>query len=312
VRYSNSFHPYRASPIPLASMNEEKLHLPKLAEDGSNWITYRNRMQWTMKMRGLGDHLTNTVTMKSYEDPGDVSRLSPPQRWVKGEIKDSGLLDATIPDEVFHKVKDTANVKEVWDRLKGEFEGISRSVLVDLGRNFQTTRCSEDDDVCARFSKLAHLREKLSALGRSISDYEYVAVLISSLPSCYDGLSTLSPPPATSMMMMSTSLPPPLPGRQSGNMRSVPSEKKTSLKMRHLPPPKPIRISPRRVSNASIARRRARGTTSQSAGRRAAVMKVEGQRDPKTRERTRPWPRMARTQRTPQKQNRPRRTSPGQ
>jgi hypothetical protein len=181
-------------------MNKEKLHLPKLAEDGSNWITYRNRMQWTMKMRGLGDHLTNTAITKSYEDAGDVSGPSPPQRWVKGEIKASGLLDATIPDEVFHKVKDTANVKEVWDRLKGEFEGISGSVLVDLWRKFQTTRCGEDDDVRARFSKLTHLRMKLSALGRSVSDDEYVAVLIGSLPSCMMAPSTLSPPPAMSMM----------------------------------------------------------------------------------------------------------------
>jgi transposase InsO family protein len=168
-------------------MNEEKLHLPKLAEDGSNWITYRNRMQWTMKMRGLGDHLTNTAKTKSYDEAGEVGGLSPDQRWVKDEIKASGLLDATIPDEVFYKVKDTTNVKEVWDKLKEEFEGKSRSVLVDLGRKFQTTRCGEDDDVRAHFSKLAHLREQLSALGRSVSDDEYVAVLIGSLPACYDG-----------------------------------------------------------------------------------------------------------------------------
>jgi hypothetical protein len=171
----------------LASVSEEKLHLPKLAEDGSNWITYRDRIQWSMKLRGLGDHLTNTSTTKSYIEAGGVGGLSLSQRWAKDKIRASWLLDATIPDEVFHKVKDTGNVKEVWEKLKGEFEGKSRSVLVDLGRKFQTTRCREDDDVRAHFSKLAHLREKLSALGRSASDDEYVAVLIGSLPSCYDG-----------------------------------------------------------------------------------------------------------------------------
>ena len=168
-------------------MSKEKLHLPKLVEDDSNWIMYHDRMQWTMKMRGLGDHLTDTAVTKSYTDAGDVGGLTPTQRWAKDEVKASWLLDATIPDELFHKVKDTANVKEVWDKLKGEFEGKSRSVLVDLGRKFQMTRCSEDDDVRAYFSKLAHLREKLSALGRSVSDNEYIAVLIGSLPSCYDG-----------------------------------------------------------------------------------------------------------------------------
>jgi hypothetical protein len=155
--------------------------------NGVHPYTYRDRMQWTMKMRSLGDHLTDTAVTKSYTDAGDVSGLTPAQRWAKDEAKASWLLDATIPDELFYKVKDTANVKEVWDKLKEEFEGKSRSVLVDLGRKFQTTRCGEDDDVRTHFSKLAHLRERLSALGRSVSDDEYVAVLIGSLPSCYDG-----------------------------------------------------------------------------------------------------------------------------
>ena len=168
-------------------MNKEKLHLPKLAEDGFNWITYQNHMHWTMKMRGLGDHLMNTSITKPYKDTGNVGELTPDQCWIKDVIKASALLDAMIPDEVFHKIKDTANVKEVWDKLKDEFEGKSRSVLVDLGRKFQTMHCGEDDDVCAHFSKLAHLHEQLSALGRSVSNDEYIAVLMGSLPPCYDG-----------------------------------------------------------------------------------------------------------------------------
>jgi hypothetical protein len=53
--------------------------------------------------------------------------------------------------------------------------------MVDLGRKFQTTRCKKDDGVRAHlghFSKLAHLREKLSALRRAFSDGEYVQVAV--------------------------------------------------------------------------------------------------------------------------------------
>jgi hypothetical protein len=246
-------------------------------------------MQWTMKMRGLGDHLTNTATTKSYIDAGDIGGLSPAQRWVKDEIKASGLLlvDATIPDEVFHEIKDTANVKKVWDKLKGEFEGKSRSVLVGLGRKFQTTRCSEDDDVRAHFSKLAHLREQLSALGRSVSDDEYVAVLIGSLPSCNDGPID-SESLTSSCDVNNVDITPTAVTRaaireyEKRTLRCY--AKKTKRKMKRLPPPPPTRRGPRRTSNASTARRR--GTISQSAGQRAAVMKEEGRRSPKTRTRT--------------------------
>lgn len=73
------FYPHQASPIPLASMSEEKPNLPKLAESCSNWIMYHNRVQWMMKMRGLGGHLMQTATTKSYFNAGDVGRLSPSQ-----------------------------------------------------------------------------------------------------------------------------------------------------------------------------------------------------------------------------------------
>ena len=57
-----------------------------------------------------------------------------------------------------------------------------------MGRKFQTvtTRCGEDDGVHAHFSKLTHLHEMLSALGRAVSIDKYIVVLIGSLPSCYD------------------------------------------------------------------------------------------------------------------------------
>jgi gag-polypeptide of LTR copia-type len=167
-------------------MSEEKLHLPKLADDGSNWITYRDRMQWVMKMRGLGDHLTSDSVTQAYHDAGEVAGLKPAQRWAKDQAKASWLMDATIPDTVFHKIKATVNVKEVWDQLKMEFEGKSRSTMVDLGRKFQTTRCGEDEDVRAHFAKLAYLREQLIALGRAVGDDEYAAVLMGSLPPSYD------------------------------------------------------------------------------------------------------------------------------
>jgi hypothetical protein len=168
-------------------MGDEKLHLPKLASDGANWITYRDRIQWSFKMRGLGNHLISDSIPTEDLDAGNIGGLTPAQRWERGEINASSLLDATIPDEVFRTIKDADSVNEVWDQLKALFEGKSRTVLVDLGRKLQTTHCGEDEDVRAHFAKLANLRDKLEALGRTVGDDEYVAILIGSLPPCYDG-----------------------------------------------------------------------------------------------------------------------------
>ena len=45
-------------------MGEEQLHLPKLISNSTNWIAYRDHMEWSLKMRGLGKHLTHNVTAK--------------------------------------------------------------------------------------------------------------------------------------------------------------------------------------------------------------------------------------------------------
>ncbi len=55
-------------------MPEEKLYSLESAEDSSDWITYHNRTQWVMKMRGLAA-----------------------QRWAKDEAKANQLVDTTTP-----------------------------------------------------------------------------------------------------------------------------------------------------------------------------------------------------------------------
>jgi hypothetical protein len=158
------------------------LHLPKLAADGSNWITYRDRIKWTITMRGLGDHLTdNTVTQK-YRDAGDIGALKPEQRWTADKIAVNQILGATIPDLVFNQIKTAYEPKDVWEKLKALYEGKSRSMMVDLGRKFQNMRCGENDDVRAHLEKLADLRERLSSFGRTIDDAEYTSVILGSLP----------------------------------------------------------------------------------------------------------------------------------
>ena len=134
-------------------MPEEKLYSLESAEDSSDWITYHNRTQWVMKMRGLAA-----------------------QRRAKDEAKANQLVDTTTPK------------KNLCDRLGEEFEGKLRSMLMDLGMKFQVTCCREDhENVHSHSRKLAHLQEQLSTLGHTISDDEHSVPLMGSLSPCHDG-----------------------------------------------------------------------------------------------------------------------------
>ena len=75
----------------------------------------------------------------------------------------------------FNQIKTAYEPKEVWETLKKSFEGKSRSLLEDLWEKLQNTRCRENGDVHTYLENLAGLRERLSSLGRTIGDAEYIS-----------------------------------------------------------------------------------------------------------------------------------------
>jgi hypothetical protein len=98
----------------LASMSTNlKLYLSMLAMDGSNWITYHDRISWLLKMRGLGNHLTSIAATVPYKSAGTVNGLTPKEHWTMDENAASQLIGAMIPDSVFHKIKMANHMKDL-------------------------------------------------------------------------------------------------------------------------------------------------------------------------------------------------------
>jgi hypothetical protein len=50
-----------------------KISITKLVADGSNWVTYRDRMLWAMNSCDLSEHLTNASMTQTYVDAGTVT-----------------------------------------------------------------------------------------------------------------------------------------------------------------------------------------------------------------------------------------------
>jgi hypothetical protein len=58
-------------------MEEQKISINKLANDGSNWITYWDCMLWAIKDHGWSEHLTATAVTTVYMIAGEVGSLDP-------------------------------------------------------------------------------------------------------------------------------------------------------------------------------------------------------------------------------------------
>jgi len=164
-------------------MSNDRTTVTKLATNGLNWISYRERMTWAFKCRRWSEHLSTTTVPQRYLDAGDINGISPQARWASEEYTAKEMIAESIPDHVFNRIKTKTTTMEVWDTIKGLYQ--SRSKIIDLNKRLQNAKCGEDDDIRAHINKLDDMREWLSAMGKDIDDQEFALILLGSLPTSY-------------------------------------------------------------------------------------------------------------------------------
>ena len=111
-----------------------KINVTKLVTDGSNWVTYHNRMLWAIKSCSLSKHLTKTSITQAYKDMGEVGTVLLEMRWCLDQATVKQLIAMSIPDSVFNNIKTGTSAKDVWDALKKLYEGHTTLIPVDLKR----------------------------------------------------------------------------------------------------------------------------------------------------------------------------------
>ena len=83
-------------------------------------------------------------------------------------------------------VKGKPTVKEAWEVLKTNFEWRSRMITIELWKWLHNTHCAENGNVRTHFDAIHTMREKLTSLGTMISESDFSAIILGSLPKSYD------------------------------------------------------------------------------------------------------------------------------
>jgi hypothetical protein len=81
-------------------MEEQKISINKLANDGLNWITYQDHMLWAIKDHSWSEHLTTAAVTTAYMIVGEVGGLDPDTCWNWHEASMKQLI--TPQTECFH------------------------------------------------------------------------------------------------------------------------------------------------------------------------------------------------------------------
>src|ERR1700753_3927659 len=164
--------------------------LPTCKSDGTNWVFYRSRFIFAMDAAGLDLHFEEqaggtakppvapTVTDPANPTSDETAAIEAYQQrhriWKSEQAVIKQGIASTIPGSLFLKVKGEKTAKEMWDKVKAEFEKKSQMVTVDLRKKLQDEQCTEEGDVEAHLNKLQTYRETLISMGADPGDDNFV------------------------------------------------------------------------------------------------------------------------------------------
>ena len=95
-------------------------------------------------------------------------------------------IASTIPDSLYFKIKKKLTVKEAWDTLKSDFERQLHMITIKLRKCLEDTICAESGNIHTHFDNIQTMREELASLGTNISEQNFSATILGSLPKSYD------------------------------------------------------------------------------------------------------------------------------
>jgi hypothetical protein len=181
-------------------LGDEFLRIPKLDVSGTNWVIFKDRFTWALDARGILDHIDGTGIEPVDPITADQrkEKLSEEQakleaewkkdvkEWKQGEAIAKQQIASSIPDSLFMKIRAKGTANEIWTELGKHFEKRSRMVSIDLRRRLQEQRCADKGSIVDHFATLRTMREDLASMGESLTENDFYAIIMGSLPSSYD------------------------------------------------------------------------------------------------------------------------------
>jgi len=187
----------------LPTSSSSLFNIPKLAEDGSNWITYKERMLTAIGARGLMRYIDGRVKqpipfamspttgelLKADGKPATDAEIEALDDKLDEFCQKNSMVKqhifSTLSDRLVVRIKHLKSASMIWVEIRKLHEGKTELVQVDLRRRLQETRCEEGRDVRDHFTELMTMREQLAGMGAAIDERDFYAIVLGSLPESY-------------------------------------------------------------------------------------------------------------------------------
>jgi hypothetical protein len=198
------------SDIAITSTSQSSFVIPKLRDDGSNWVDYEPRVKNAMGVKGLMKHaegrarqptpltIVNNVLM-SRDDPtvaATEEQIESAEKkmddYERNEAHAKHVILSTTSPRLSLKIKNMATAKDMWDAVKVDVSNKSTLQQIDILEQLQEMHCSENADADAHLLKITeHFRlmderhDQLATMGSPVPDASFLALVLKSVPASY-------------------------------------------------------------------------------------------------------------------------------
>jgi len=143
-----------------SSSNVKVFNLPKLQEDGSNWVTYKERIINNLTSKGLIRHITGTVKKPTtllesngiYFHPRNLQPLTDMEvdahkllmnTYDQKQAQVKEIIYETVSKSVFLKIKDKNSAENIWKKLVSIHEAKGTMTYTDTLTKLSMLRYAE-------------------------------------------------------------------------------------------------------------------------------------------------------------------------
>lgn len=155
---------------------------------GDNWLQWKRRILAVLRDRGLLGQIDGT---DKYPTPTDSSNPTDPEAekiktWKARDGQAQTQIELSISDAEMVHILQAQTAKEMWDQLCAVKEPRGALGILSARRRFYRVIMEEGADMIAHIAELRQIQHNIAIMGAKITDKEFLAVMVTSLPESWD------------------------------------------------------------------------------------------------------------------------------
>ena len=198
------------SDIAITSSTQTSFTIPKLCDDGSNWMDYELRVKNALGAKGLWKHadgrarqpvpltdvngvlmaLGSTTKPATEEEVESVEKKM--DNYEKNEAYAKHIILSSTSPHLSLKIKNELTAKKMWDAVVTDVKNKSTLQQLDLLELLQSMRLNEGSDTTTHLTEMeTHFRimeehcNVLTTMGHTVTESNFLANVLKSVPGSY-------------------------------------------------------------------------------------------------------------------------------